>query len=100
MPAYWPGGVRHRGNVSPTRLRSQGTGESVTRYCRPRWGGDRERPLRLKPGGLSTVAGTQSDWLIIAMKLLLDAVGAERRGQVIRGAFVRSTGALALGGVA
>jgi hypothetical protein len=34
------------------------------------------------------------------MKLLLDAVGAERRGQVIRGAFVRSTGALTLGGVA
>jgi hypothetical protein len=46
------------------------------------------------------VAGTQSDWLIVAMKLLLDAVGAERRGQVIRGWFVRSTGVLVLGGVA
>ena len=46
------------------------------------------------------MAGTQSDWLIVAMKLLLDAVGVERRGQVIRGWFVRSTGALALGGVA
>jgi hypothetical protein len=31
------------------------------------------------------------------MKLLLDAVRAERRGQVIRGAFVRSTGAAGLG---
>src|SRR6266496_6259671 len=28
------------------------------------------------------------------------ALGVERRGQVIRGAFVRSTGALTLGGVA
>jgi hypothetical protein len=46
------------------------------------------------------VAGTQADWLIVAVKLLLDAVGAERRGQVIRGAFVRSTGALSLEGVA
>jgi hypothetical protein len=35
VPAYWPGGVRHRGNVSPTRLRLYGTGESVTRHCRP-----------------------------------------------------------------
>ena len=60
-PAYWPGGVRHRGNVSPTRLRSYGTGESVTRNRRPRRGSERECPLRLKPGGLSTVAGTQSD---------------------------------------
>ena len=46
------------------------------------------------------MAGTQSDRLVVVMKLLLDAVGAERRGQVIRGAFVRSTGALTLGGVA
>jgi hypothetical protein len=61
VPAYWPGGVRHRGNVSPTRLRSQGTGESVDRNRRPAQGGERERPLRLTPGGLSTVAGTQSD---------------------------------------
>jgi|SRR3982074_3420171 len=27
----------------------------------PGQGGKRERPLRLKPGGLSTVAGTQAD---------------------------------------
>ena len=54
------------------------------------------RGVRLPPA----TRRTQSDWLIVAMKLLLDAVGAERRGQVIRGAFVRSTGALVLGGVA
>jgi hypothetical protein len=35
VPAYWPGGVRHRGNVSPIRPRPYGTGESVTRNCRP-----------------------------------------------------------------
>jgi hypothetical protein len=34
------------------------------------------------------------------VNLLLDAVGAERRGQVIGGWFVRSTGVLPLGGVA
>src|SRR6266511_2022184 len=65
----------------------------------PSRGGERERPLRLKPGGLSTVAGTQADWVIVATKLLLDAVGGERTGQVIRRAFARSTGALTLGGV-
>jgi len=77
--------------VSPARLRSRGTGESVARYCCPWLGGEREGLLRLKPGGLSTDAGagglTRSSGEVPA-----GAVGMERRGQVIRGLFARSTG--------
>jgi len=47
--------------VSPARLRSWGTGESVARYCCSGWGGERESLLRLKPGGLSTDVGAQAD---------------------------------------
>jgi RNA-directed DNA polymerase len=35
--------------------------------------------------------GVQADRLVVVMKLLLGAVGAERRGRVIRGWFVQST---------
>jgi hypothetical protein len=38
--------------------------------------------------------GAPADWLVVVGKLLLDTVGVERRGQVIRGLFVRSTGFL------
>jgi hypothetical protein len=37
----------------------------------PGQGGERARPLRLKPGGLSTDAGAQADWLVVAVKFLL-----------------------------
>jgi hypothetical protein len=42
---------------------------------------------------LSTVAvGALADWLVVVVKFLLGAVGAERRGRIICGWFVESTG--------
>ena len=38
VPVYWPGGDRHIGDMSPVRLLSCGTGESVPRYCRSGYG--------------------------------------------------------------
>jgi hypothetical protein len=35
--------------------------------------------------------GALADRLVVAVKPLLDAVGVERRGRVVRDAFVRST---------
>lgn len=32
-----------------------------------------------------------ADRFVVAMKLLLGAVGVERRGRIVRGSFVRST---------
>ena len=57
MPAYWPGGVRHRGNVSPTRLRSQGTGESVTRKLPPSLGRGEGASLTAETGGIEYRGG-------------------------------------------
>ena len=36
--------------------------------------------------------GAQADRPVVAAKPLLDAVGAERRGRLIRGSRIRSTG--------
>jgi len=43
--------------------------------------------------------GVPADRFVVAMKLLLDAVGVERRGRVVRALLVQSTGAYP-GGVA
>src|SRR5664280_2068268 len=58
----------------------------------PHQDGERESPLRPKAGGLSTDAGAQADWLVVAVKSLLSRWGVKRRGQVIRDMFIRSTG--------
>jgi hypothetical protein len=36
--------------------------------------------------------GVLADWPVVAVKVLLHAVGLEPRGRVVRGLFVRSTG--------
>jgi hypothetical protein len=71
---------------------SCGTWESAPRYCLPGEGGERETPKRLKREGLSTDPGAQADRPVVAVKPLLDAVGAERRGRLICGSRIRSTG--------
>ncbi len=70
-----------------------GTWEGVPRYASPgRWGRG-SGPSSVTCEGLSTdAAGTPADRFVVAVNLLLGAVGVERRGRVIRG-FVRwSTG--------
>ena len=60
MPIYWPGGVRHVGDV--------------ILICGFRV--EREK---------ACLCGALADRFVVVVKLLLDAVGVERRGRVIRG---------------
>jgi hypothetical protein len=51
----------------------------------PLVGGERERFERMNRKRLSTDPGGLADWFVVAVKLLLGAVGVERRGQVVGG---------------
>jgi hypothetical protein len=75
VPVYWPGGVRHVGGVS-----------LICGFCVER--------------GKAHSCGVLADRLVVAVKLLLDAVGVERRGRVIRGCCSSDQPGVFLGGVA
>ena len=74
-----------------------GTGEGVPGYAPLARAGERERPKRRPRKGLSTVAGPAGGPARSSGEA--PVMGAERRGRVVRGWFVRSTGS-SPGGVA
>ena len=85
VPADWPGGVRHVGDVSLVCC-SRTEREKACPGTAPWSGGERECPKRADPArDRVPIRGALADRLVVAMKLLLGAVGVERRGRVICG---------------
>src|SRR5215218_8926421 len=79
MPADWPGGVRHGGDVNPTcrarTEREKARTETITAGHAPVTGGDKRgfSLIAVRAGGPARSSGEAS------------VMGAERRGRVIRG---------------
>jgi hypothetical protein len=70
VPAYWPGGVRHGGDVSLICCFRVEREKACPETSAPR-GGERERPKRLKPQGIEyRRGGALADWLVVVMKPL------------------------------
>ena len=99
-PCFWPGGVRHVGDVSPVCCSCMERGKACpdTAVCLVAEG-ERESAKRLNRKAVSTVAGCAGGPARSSCEALLGAVGVEPRGRVIRGLFVRSTGSVLPGGV-
>jgi hypothetical protein len=92
VPVYWPGGVRHRGDVISYQAASARNRRRRERYCCPVVWVVRGRVLGGgNCAGLSTDAGSLADRFVVVVKLLLDAVGVERRDRVVRALLIRST---------
>jgi len=85
VPADWPGGVRHVGDVSLVCC-SRMEREKACPGTAPWSGGERECPKRADPArDRVPIRGALADRLVVAMKPVLGAVGVERRGRVVCG---------------
>lgn len=100
-PAYWPGGTRHGGDVNLVccwHAERGKAGPDASTW--PWWRVVKGRPSSGEPARSRVpTRGVLADRLVVAVNLLLGAVGAERRSRIVRGSLMWSTRSF-LGGAA
>jgi hypothetical protein len=86
VPAYWSDDARHEGGASLICCFCVEREKACSDTALCTLEGEREPPKRQKPLGTEyRRASVLADLLVVAAKSLLDAVGMEPRGRVIRG---------------
>jgi hypothetical protein len=84
VPADWPGGVRHVGDVSLICRSCMERGKACPDTSARKGAAKGSVSSGLNPQGIEyRRGGAPADRLVVAQKLLLGAVGVERRGRVI-----------------